>query len=188
MKTLYESLLGDLEDNLKAGDNMVKNHKKAEKDFKKLMTKIKPKFTGNFCSFTIKSPELVEEIAYNHPVFRHFKYDYIKRHGVPYPHDVDTFSIGFNCHDAFEGKRRRKAELSIITKSITGRNQNPIIIAAYEYDIDKEIDNTIPNELNNVSLQDCAKVLINAFYKKYNDIESISKDLEQNTVSSARIM
>lgn len=189
MKTLYESLLGDLEDNMLAGDNMVKNYKKAEKDFKKLMTKTKPKFTGNFCSFTLKSPELVEAIAMSHPVFIYFKYEYEKKHGTKWPHEVDTISIGFNCHDAFEGKRRRKADLSIITKSITGRNQYPIITAVYEYnDIDEEIDNAISNELNSVSLQDCAKVLIDAFYKKYNNIDSISKNLEQNTASSAKII
>ena len=190
MKTLKESLLGDLEDNMKAGDDIIKNHKKAEKDYKKLLTKTRSKFSGCFCNVKIKSPELAEAIAGNHPTYRYFKYDYVKKHGTPYPHDIDTISIVCNCHDAIEGEHRRNAEVRIEMKSLTGRMVYPIIIAAYDYtESNEDIHNGIlsSERKESFSLQDCAKIVFDAFYKKYKDIESIANSIEQNTVQSAKI-
>ena len=65
----------------------------------------------------------------------------------------------------------------------------PIIIASYEYcGKDEDIKDAIPRDFDSVNIKDMAKICAAAFYKKYDNIESISKELEQNTVSSARIM
>lgn len=60
MKTLYEGILGDIEDNLKAADDYAADLAKAEADWKKLLkTKRTFQVMGNlFVGVKIKSPEL----------------------------------------------------------------------------------------------------------------------------------
>lgn len=64
MKTLYEGILGDIEDNLKAADDYTALLAKAEADWKKLL---KTKWTfqemGNIFGIKIKSTELAKYLC-----------------------------------------------------------------------------------------------------------------------------
>ena len=64
MKTLYEGILGDIEDNLKAADDYTALLAKAEADWKKLLkTKSTFQEMGNIFGIKIKSTELAKYLC-----------------------------------------------------------------------------------------------------------------------------
>lgn len=64
MKTLYEGILGDIEDNLKAADDYVELLTKAEADWKRLLkTKRTFQVMGNLFGIKIKSTELAKYLC-----------------------------------------------------------------------------------------------------------------------------
>lgn len=64
MKTLYEGILGDIEDNLKAADDYTALLAKAEADWKKLLkTKRTFQAIGNMFGIKIKSTELAKYLC-----------------------------------------------------------------------------------------------------------------------------
>ena len=64
MKTLYEGILGDIEDNLKAADDYTALLAKAEADWKKLLkTKRTFQEMGNIFGIKIKSTELAKYLC-----------------------------------------------------------------------------------------------------------------------------
>ena len=64
MKTLYEGILGDIEDNLKAADDYAELLTQAEADWKKLLnTKRTFQVMGNLFGIKIKSTELAKYLC-----------------------------------------------------------------------------------------------------------------------------
>lgn len=184
MKTLYESLLGDLENNMKYGDDMAKRYKKATKDFKKLFDKLNGDLVGNFYGVRIKSPELAEALAGNHPIYK----EYVQ-YNSQNPNDmynIEHVSIVYNINDAYEGKRQRRLQINVEAKH--KRKELPIIRTFFYYcENDEDIKNGVSNDSNEHYIKDMAKIISEAFIEKYKDIESIAKDFEANTVEFAKL-
>lgn len=66
MKTLYEGILGDIEDNLKAADDYAELLTKAEADWKRLLkTKRTFQVMGNLFGIKIQSTELAKYLCKN---------------------------------------------------------------------------------------------------------------------------
>ena len=64
MKTLYEGILGDIEDSMKAADDYVELLTKAEADWRKLLkTKRTFQVMGNLFGIKIKSTELAKYLC-----------------------------------------------------------------------------------------------------------------------------
>lgn len=178
MKTLKESLLDDIENTMAAGDKMINNRKKAEKDFKKLFSKVTGKSTGQFYGVSIKSPELAAALAENHPAYQ----GYIKR----YPNTIDDVTIIYNIDDVFEGKRDRHIQLNVQTKA-----RNPkwplTIIASHLYYTDNE---DIPNgqdKSEGIGIKEAVKILSAAVNKKYNNLDDLIKAFNDNVKYTAKI-
>lgn len=184
MKTLYESLLGDLENNMKSGDDMAKRYKKATKDFKKLFDKLNGDLVGNFYVVRIKSPELAEALAGNHPIYK----EYVQ-YNAQNPNDmynIEYVSAIYNIGDAYEGKRQRRLQINIEAKH--KRKELPIIKTFFYYcENDEDIKNGVSNNSNENDIKDMVKIISEVFTEKYKDIESIAKDFEANTVEFAKL-
>jgi hypothetical protein len=184
MKTLYESLLGDIENNMKSGDDMAKRYKKATKDFKKLFDKLNGDLVGNFYVVRIKSPELAEALAINHPIYN----EYVQ-YNAQNPNDmynIEYVSAIYNICDAYEGKCQRRLQINIEAKH--KRKELPIIKTFFYYcENDEDIKNGVSNNSDENYIKDMVKIISEAFTEKYKDIESIAKDFEANTVEFTKL-
>lgn len=181
MKTLKESLLDDIENTMAAGDKMINDRKKAEKDFKKLFSKFTGKSTGQYYGVSVKSPELAAALAENHPAYQ----DYIKR----YPDTVDDVTIIYNIDDVFEGKRDRHIQLNVQSKSRNPRNSKwPLtIIASHLYYTENE---DIPNGQDThkgIGIKEAVKILSSIVSSKYKTLDDVIKAFNDNVKYTAKI-
>ena len=173
MKTLKESLLADIEDTLKLGDDFNKIYKKAEKDYKKLLTKTKGKSAGQFCCVQIKSPELAYILAGEHPA-----YQYYTQPPCNYP--IDTVTFIYNVDEAFDGNRHRYIQVNVDTKSANSGRVTTIVASHVEYcKADENIDTKF-NADKGLSLQECVKIISKAFGDKYRNIEQLKEAFVNN--------
>lgn len=181
MKTLKESILDDIETTMAAGDKIINDRKKAEKDFKKLFSKVTGKSTGQFYGVSIKSPELAAALAKNHPAYQ----GYIKR----YPNTIDDVTIIYDIDDVFAGKRDRHIQINVQTKSGNPRNPKwPLtIIASHLYYTDNE---DIPNgqdKYEGIGIKEAVKILSATVNKKYNNLDDLIKAFNDNVKYTAKI-
>ena len=179
MKTLKESILADLEDTLKSGDDFNKIYKKAEKDWTKLLNKTTYKSLGQYCRVSIKSKELARILAGGHPAYKHFACDYEKNYGQPYPNDVDDVTIIYNIDDAFDIEHLRHLQIQVGTKSLTGR---PFVVAAAHY-IYSEYNQTIPDAINindAIGFKQAIEILSKAFRLKYKTLGDVANAFMDN--------
>ena len=101
---IYKSILDDIDIQMNKGDEIIKNFKKAEKDWKKLLSKTTGKSTGQFYVVSIKSPELAEYLASESSVFRYYKYEYEHKTGIKWPYDIDQVSIIYDIVHVFTSR------------------------------------------------------------------------------------
>ena len=189
MKNLKESILADMEDTIKAGDNLNKIYKKAEKDWNKLISKTKGRTFGTFYEVTINSEALAQILGMEHPIYQHFAYEYESKYGKPYPCKIDKVSLIYYPDDAFNGNRSRHIQLQIGTRSITGRVSMTLIASHLNYCDNNE---TIPNTVDgydSVTLEKCVEIISAAFkskYKTFNDVKQAFLD-KDNIKYTAKI-
>lgn len=173
MRTLKESLLSDLDTTMSIGDDFDKMHKKAEKDYKKLLAKTKGKSTGQFYCVSIKSPELAYMLANEHPTYQHFSQP-------PYKYPIDTVTFIYNIDEAFDGNKRRYIQVNVDTKSVTRRNIMTVVASHVEYCKDDENIDTKFNPDKGLSLQEAVKIISKAFGDKYRNIEQLKEAFVNN--------
>lgn len=179
MRTLKESLLSDLDTTLSVGDDYDKMYKKAEKDYKKLLAKTKGKLSGQFYVISIKSPELAYILANEHPAYQHFSQP-------PYKYPIDTVTFIYNIDEAFDGNRRRYIQVSVDTKSVTGRNVMTVVASHVEYCKANENIDTNFDPADGLSIQQGVKIISKAFSNKYSNIEQLKEAFVNNVKYTAK--
>jgi hypothetical protein len=175
MKNLRESILSDMEDTIKVGDNLNKIYKKAEKDWNKLISKTKGNIFGTFYEVTINSEALTQILGMGHPIYQHFAYEYESKYGRPYPYKIDKVSLIYYPDDAFNGKHLRHIQLQIGTRSITGRMAMTLIASHLNY---CGYNETIPNTVDgydSVTLEKCVEIISAAFKSKYKTLDDVKQ-------------
>ena len=189
MRTLYESLLGDLDSNLAKGDIMQKDYNKAKKDWNKLLSKTTGKSVGQFYVVSIKSPELAEYLASEVSVFRYYKYEYEYKTGTKYPYEIDQVSIIYDIDDVFTSKDGmcRYAQINIATKSITGRKTFSLVGSHVPFCQPYEtLEGSIELD-NGVALKEAVSIMSRALAKKYPSIDKLKEDFIKFKKFEARI-
>ena len=174
-ESIKESILSDMEDTIKAGDNLDKIYKKAERDWKKLISKTKGKSFGTFYEVTINSEALAQILGMEHPIYQHFAYEYESKYDKSYPYKIDKVSLIYYPDDAFNGKHLRHVQLQIGTRSITGRRAMTLIASHLNY---CEYNETIPNTVDgydSVTLEKCVEILSAAFKSKYKTLNDVKQ-------------
>ena len=173
MKSLKESLLADIETSMSIGDDMANTYKEAKKDLKKLFNKTSGKTHGQYYVVNIDSQALAHILGEGIPAYD----EYIKE----YPNPIDNVSIIFNIDDVFNSvTRARHAQININTKLIESSRYLTIVGAHLYY---AEVGEKIPGEkgrLENVTIKEAHKILVDAFKLKYNDLDYIAKAFKEN--------
>ena len=171
MKTLKESLLADIETSMSIGDDMANTYKEAKKDLKKLLNKTSGNSIGQYYVVNINSKTLAHILGEGIPAYD----QYI----VECPNPVDNVSIIFNIDDVFDNNNQaRHAQININIKV----NSRYLTIAGAYLDYAKAGEK-IPGEkgrLENVTVKEAYKILVNAFKLKYNDLDYIVKVFKEN--------
>lgn len=178
MKTLKESLLDDIENTMAAGDKMINDRKKAEKDFKKLFSKFTGKSTGQYYGVSIKSPELAAALAENHPAYQ----GYISRYKNP----IDDVTIIYNVDDVFAGKRVRHIQLNVQSKTANSRRPTTIIASYLYYTEDEDIPNGQDTH-NGIALKEAVKILSSIVSSKYKTLDDVIKAFNENVKYTVKI-
>ena len=173
MITLKESLLSDLDTTMSIGDDYDKIYKKAEKDYKKLLTKTTGKLTGQFYGVSIKSPELAYILAGEQPVYQYYSQS-------PWNYPIDTVTFIYNIDEAFDGNRRRYIQVNVNTKLANSRRVTTIIASHVEYCKDNENIDTNFDPTNGLSIQQGVKIISKAFSNKYRNIEQLKEAFVNN--------
>lgn len=187
MKNLKESILTDMEDTIKAGDDYNKIYKKAEKDWKKLISKTKGKSFGTFYTVTINSEALAQVLGMEHSIYQHFAYEYESKYGKPYPYKIDKVTLIYYPDDAFNGKHMRHIQLQIGTRSATGRMALSLIASHLKY---CEYNETIPNTVDgydSVTLEKCVEIISAAFRLKYKTLNDVKQAFLDNIKYTVKI-
>ena len=173
MKSLKESLLADIEASMSIGDNIANTYNEAKKDLKKLLNKTSGKTHGQYYVVSIDSQALAHILGEGIPA-----YDQCV---AEYSNPVDHVSIIFNIDDVFDNDARaRHAQININTKLIGSSRYLTVAGAHLNY---AEVGEKIPGEkdrLENVSVKEAYKILVNAFKLKYNDLDHIVKAFKEN--------
>lgn len=173
MKNLKESLLADIETSMGIGDTMANTYNEAKKDLKKLLNKTSGKSSGQYYVVNINSQALAHILGEGIPA-----YDQCI---AEYPNPVDNVSIIFNIDDVFGSETRpRHAQININTKLIGSSRYLTVVGAHLNYADARE---KIPGEkdrLENVTVKEAYKILVDAFKLKYKDLDSISKVFKEN--------
>ena len=179
MKTLKESLLANIETSMSIGDDMITLHKNAEKDLKKLLSKTTGKSSGQYYVVSIDSQALAYILGEGIPAYDHCI--------AEYPNPVDNVSIIFNIDDVFGNDARvRHAQINVNTKLIGSSRYLTVVGAHLDY---AEAGEKIPGEkgrLENVTLKEAYKILVNAFKLKYKDLDYIAKTFKENVKFTKR--
>lgn len=179
MKTLKESLLADIETSMSIGDNMANVYKEAKKDLKKLFNKTSGKTHGQYYVVNINSQALAHVLGEGLPAYEECI--------AEYPNPVDNVSIIFNIDDVFDNvTRARHAQININTKLI-GSSRYLTVAGAHLYYA--EAGEKIPGEkgrLENVTIKEAHKILVDAFKLKYNDLDYIVKAFKENVKFTKR--
>lgn len=179
MITLKESLLSDLDTTMSIGDDYDKIYKKAEKDYKKLLTKTTGKLTGQFYGVSIKSPELAYMLANEHPTYQHFSQP-------PYKYPIDTVTFIYNIDEAFDDNRCRYIQVSVDTKLTNSRRITTIVASHVEYcKADENIDTKF-DPTDGLSIQQGVKIISKAFSNKYSNIEQLKEAFINNVKYTAK--
>ena len=173
MKTLKESLLADIETSMSIGDDMVTLHKNAKNDLKKLLSKTTGKSSGQYYVVSIDSQALAHMLGEGNPT-----YDQCI---AEYPNPVDNVSIIFNIDDVFgNDTRARHAQININTKLIGSSRYLTVVGAHLDY---AKAGEKIPGEkdrLENVTIKEAYRILVDAFKLKYKDLDDIVKAFKEN--------
>lgn len=173
MKALRESLLADIESSMSIGDNIVNTYKEAKKDLKKLLNKTSGKTHGQYYEVNINSQSLAHILGEGIPA-----YDQCI---TEYPNPVDNVSIIFNIDDVFGNETRPcHAQININTKLIGSSRYLTVVGAHIDY---ADTGEKIPGEkdrLENVTVKEAYKILVDAFKLKYKDLDAVSKAFKEN--------
>lgn len=173
MKALKESLLADIETSMSIGDNIVNIYNEAKKDLKKLLNKTSGKTHGQYYEVNIDSQALAHILGEGIPA-----YDQCI---AEYPNPVDNVSIIFNIDDVFGSETRpRHAQININTKLIGSSRYLTVVGAHIDY---ADTGEKIPGEkdrLENVTVKEAYKILVDAFKLKYKDLDTVSKAFKEN--------
>jgi hypothetical protein len=173
MKNLKESLLADIETSMSIGDDIANTYKEAKKDLKKLLNKTSGKTRGQYYEVNINSQALAHILGEGIPAYDQCISEY--------PNPVDNVSIIFNIDDVFgNDARARHAQININTKLIGSSRYLTVVGAHLDY---AEAREKIPGErdiLENVTVKEAYKILVDAFKLKYNDLDSIAKAFKEN--------
>jgi hypothetical protein len=173
MKNLKESLLADIETSMSIGDDIANTYKEAKKDLKKLLNKTSGKTHGQYYEVNINSQALAHILGEGIPAYDQC----IEEYSNP----VDNVSIIFNIDDVFGSETRpRHAQININTKLIGSSRYLTVAGAHLNY---AETGEKIPNEkdrLENVTVKEAYKILVDAFKLKYNDLDYIAKAFKEN--------
>ena len=179
MRALKESILADMDDALKSGDNYDKLYKKAEKDYKKLLNKTTGKTFGQFYQVSIKSKELAYILAGEHPAYKH----YIDKN----IYDIDNVVFLYNVVDTFDGERERHIQVNVLGTPMTGRKNAVTIVASHvPYTDSNETISNLPNADDGIAIKDAIKIIAEAFEKKYKNISDFRNSFMTNVKYTAR--
>ena len=173
MKTLKESLLADIETSMSIGDDIANTYNEAKKALKKLLNKTSGKSSGQYYVVSIDSQALAHILGEGIPAYNQCI--------VEYPNPVDNVSIIFNIDDVFgNDARARHAQINVNTKLVGSSRYLTVVGAHLDY---AEAGEKIPGEkdrLENVSVKEAYKILVNAFKLKYKDLDNIAKAFKEN--------
>lgn len=171
MRTLKESILDDIDIQMNKGDEMVKNFKKAEKDYIKLLNKTTHKVFGPFCEVSIKSPELAFALAGNLDVYKFVT-------SSKYNQPIDRVTLSYEIDDVISDKPVYTLQFNINSYTITGRKLITIAVAKIPYsDIGPgttlDINNGVPTKV-------IIEIISSMFLKKYKSLDSVVKAFKDN--------
>lgn len=158
MKTLYEGILGDIEDNLKAADDYAELLAKAEADWKKLLkTKRTFQVMGNMFGIKIQSAELAKYLCKD--IVSDERYD-----------DLLYVYIILNYVDCLYPETHCKISIQINDKtdSVIMRGQMNYLSPNDCKELDKETGNSLE-----IPLKTCYKLLLDKMQNS-----SMLKDLK----------
>ena len=186
---IYKSILDDIDIQMNKGDEIIKNFKKAEKDWKKLLSKTTGKSTGQFYVVSIKSPELAEYLASESSVFRYYKYEYEHKTGIKWPYDIDQVSIIYDIVHVFTSRdgMPRYVQINVDTKSITGRRVFTLVGSHIPFCQPYEtLEDAIELD-KGVGVKEAVGIMSRALAKKYTSIEKLKEDFIKFKKFEARI-
>lgn len=189
MKTLKESILDDIDIQMNNGNDIIKTYKKAEKDWKKLLSKTTGKSAGQFYVVSIKSPELAEYLASEVSVFRYYKYEYEHKTGTKYPYEIDQVSIIYDIDHVFTSRDGmcRYVQINVDTKSITGRKVFTLVASHIPFCQPYEkLEGSVEID-KGVALKEAVSIMSRALAKNYSSIEKLKEDFMKFKKFEARI-
>lgn len=180
MKTLKESLLSDIEDTLSTGDDYDNIYKKAEKDWKKLISKIRGTPIGNFYIIYVNSIELWDILAGTNPIAAEYK----KRHPS---YAFEKVSLIYNIDDAFDNiTAPRVASIQLSCKP-GGPRSIGVLSSKFTYLDENEKLVDALDAKKGVGLQQACKILSAAFAKKFPNLDSVVNDFNDNIKYTVRL-
>ena len=171
MKTLKESILDDIDIQMKNGDDFIKAYKKAEKDYIKLLKRTTHKLNAVFANVTIKSPELAMILAGDLDIY---KYVTSSKYNQP----VDRVSVIYRIDDIYSNQPMYKLEFQVVSYTITGRTTCAILAANIPY---SDIGPGLSLDINgSVTTKEIIEVISEMFLKKYKSLDDLVKVFKDN--------